>query len=340
MFYYSQSSLEPINGCCSGRLQRLETTSLRTAYHVLQDLDPSSREHYLRTGDKGVHLLTRVTLRQLQHQLPFHLHSDERRHVERRLFAFFASCQFGGKCPLVATAVAALAAQDALNAIACNGDTLDGRCQQLENIDLWLAAKKYSDTKRIAPHCDGTKVDEFIKIYGNIPVAATKLFLGGVGAIGCEILKCLAHIGLKHIVMVDGDTVAESNLHRQALFDSNDVGKPKVLAAMNKINQITKNVAVSPYFARLGDSSSPYYDNIEKDFQRADVLVSALVCRYICVCSWCMLCSFVFCAKDNIPSRQHMDRESIMFSKPLIDIGTLGPLGSVQVRCFLSIQMG
>ena len=55
-----------------------------------------------------------------------------------------------------------------------------------------------------------------------------KWFLVGSGAIGCELLKNFAMMGLGNIIITDMDTIERSNLNRQFLFRSWDVGKHKV----------------------------------------------------------------------------------------------------------------
>ena len=55
-----------------------------------------------------------------------------------------------------------------------------------------------------------------------------KWFMVGSGAIGCELLKNFAMMGIGNIIVTDMDTIERSNLNRQFLFRSWDVGKHKV----------------------------------------------------------------------------------------------------------------
>ena len=63
-------------------------------------------------------------------------------------------------------------------------------------------------------------------------MSTQKWFLVGSGAIGCELLKNFAMMGLGNIVVTDMDIIERSNLNRQFLFRSWDVGKHKVTQSL------------------------------------------------------------------------------------------------------------
>ena len=65
-----------------------------------------------------------------------------------------------------------------------------------------------------------------------------KIGIVGVGGIGCPLSQYLVNIGVKDIILVDGDIIEKSNLNRQILFNLKDIGKKKVDIAKNKLELI------------------------------------------------------------------------------------------------------
>ena len=79
----------------------------------------------------------------------------------------------------------------------------------------------------------------------------TKISIVGLGGIGCPLAMYLICSGIKNIKLIDGDNIELSNLNRQILFSTDDIGKKKVEVAKNKllklnpycqINSISKNI--------------------------------------------------------------------------------------------------
>ena len=62
-------------------------------------------------------------------------------------------------------------------------------------------------------------------------IFSAKILVVGIGGLGCPLLLYLANSGVQNIGIVDHDKVELSNLNRQILFNTNDVGKYKVLQA-------------------------------------------------------------------------------------------------------------
>src|SRR3989338_9721292 len=60
----------------------------------------------------------------------------------------------------------------------------------------------------------------------------------GVGAIGTVVLDILSRAGIGKIKIIDRDIIELNNLQRQTLFNEEDLGKPKVVVAKEKISQI------------------------------------------------------------------------------------------------------
>jgi len=139
-----------------------------------------------------------------------------------------------------------------------------------------------------------------------------KLFMVGCGAIGCEMLKNYALLGLGtsngYISITDHDIIEKSNLNRQFLFRQNDIQKSKSLAAKNSVLKMNSNLNIKTYEKKVCvQTESEFNDDF---FQSHDICVNAL---------------------DNVEARRYMDSRCVSNSKPLIESGTLGPKGHVQV---------
>src|SRR5581483_10388459 len=65
-----------------------------------------------------------------------------------------------------------------------------------------------------------------------------KVMVVGAGAIGNEALKNLALLGFGHLLIVDFDTIAPSNLSRTVLFRPEDVGRSKALVAAERVREL------------------------------------------------------------------------------------------------------
>jgi len=74
-----------------------------------------------------------------------------------------------------------------------------------------------------------------------------KVLVVGAGGLGCPVLLYLAAAGTGTIGLVDGDTVAWSNLQRQILYSEKDIGKTKVEVAEQKLRASNSNVKITVY---------------------------------------------------------------------------------------------
>jgi len=75
-------------------------------------------------------------------------------------------------------------------------------------------------------------------------LAAARVLVVGAGALGNEVLKNLALLGVGHVYVVDFDEIEKSNLTRSVLFRSRDCGRLKVEAAAEALGDINPDVRV------------------------------------------------------------------------------------------------
>ncbi|MBU2018553.1 MAG: ThiF family adenylyltransferase [Bacteroidetes bacterium] len=69
-----------------------------------------------------------------------------------------------------------------------------------------------------------------------------KILVVGAGALGCAVLNYLSASGIGKIGIIDGDKVELSNLHRQVLFSSEDIGESKAEVAQKKLSKINQHI--------------------------------------------------------------------------------------------------
>ena len=75
-------------------------------------------------------------------------------------------------------------------------------------------------------------------------LASARVLVVGAGALGNEVLKNLALVGIGHITLIDFDTIENSNLSRSVLFRAADSGKPKATVAAAMIQELNPDVTV------------------------------------------------------------------------------------------------
>ena len=95
-----------------------------------------------------------------------------------------------------------------------------------------------------------------IGVEGQIKIKEAKVLVVGAGGLGCPVLQYLGAAGIGTIGIIDFDKVEIHNLHRQILFTADDIGKPKVIAAAQKINAANPNVKCIIFNELLQESNA------------------------------------------------------------------------------------
>ena len=101
-----------------------------------------------------------------------------------------------------------------------------------------------------------------IGVAGQKKIKKAKVLIIGIGGLGCPLLIYLASSGVNNLGIVDGDKVELSNLNRQILFDSSDIGKFKVIQARSRINEIYKKINIKTYKNNISSN------NIDSNFKK------------------------------------------------------------------------
>tara|TARA_Y100001958_G_C21163933_1_gene497174 strand:+ start:313 stop:1059 length:747 start_codon:yes stop_codon:yes gene_type:complete len=102
-----------------------------------------------------------------------------------------------------------------------------------------------------------------IGLAGQKKIKNAKVLIIGMGGLGCPLLAYLASSGVCNLGIVDYDKVELSNLNRQILFNSSDLGKFKVNQARSKINKIYKKIKIKNFKIKI---SKKNIDSVIKNF--------------------------------------------------------------------------
>ena len=73
---------------------------------------------------------------------------------------------------------------------------------------------------------------------GQKKIIQAKVLIIGMGGLGCPVAEFLARAGIGFLGIVDSDNVDLSNIHRQSLYNIEDLKKSKVMVAKKKLKKI------------------------------------------------------------------------------------------------------
>jgi adenylyltransferase/sulfurtransferase len=110
---------------------------------------------------------------------------------------------------------------------------------------------------------------EEVGTQGQLALSEASVLVVGAGGLGSPILQYLAAAGLGKLGIADADTVSLSNLHRQLLYTTDDVGRPKVEAAQQRLKAINPEVETQTY------SEGIHADNATTVIEQYDLIVDA-----------------------------------------------------------------
>lgn len=83
-----------------------------------------------------------------------------------------------------------------------------------------------------------------------------KVLVIGVGGLGCPALQYLVAAGVGTIGIIDDDVVSLTNLHRQVLYSTDDIGFPKVEIAAKQLKRLNEQIQINTYQLRLTNTNA------------------------------------------------------------------------------------
>ncbi|KAL1477057.1 hypothetical protein MTO96_036062 [Rhipicephalus appendiculatus] len=231
--------------------------------------------------------------------------------VDEKVIATLSYVSAGSLCPMQAV-IGSITAQEVMKA--CGAKF--GPIQQWFYFDAFECLPQDADVSEASANAmEHTRYAGQARVFGTDvqdQLMSQKYFVVGAGAIGCELLKNFAMMGLGGndglIHVADMDVIKRSNLHRQFLFHPEDVGQMKSATAAKAVVQMNPELNIIFHQDRVG----PQTENIYNDdfFDSLDGVANAL---------------------DNWQTRDYIDRMCIYHRKPLLESGTMGTKGNVQV---------
>lgn len=137
---------------------------------------------------------------------------------------------------------------------------------------------------------------------GQERLRAARVAVAGVGGLGGSSAMLLARMGVGTLYLIDRDLVSLSDLHRQPLYDEDDIGLPKAEVAAKRIKRFNSGITVYPIAASL--QSRMAIGAIRK----ATAIVDGL---------------------DNMPPRYYLNRLAVKWKKPYVFASAIETYGNV-----------
>ncbi len=124
---------------------------------------------------------------------------------------------------------------------------------------------------------------------GQLKLARAKVLMIGAGGLGAPLGLYLAAAGVGRLGIVDFDTVDHTNLQRQITFTTQDVGRPKAVAAQERLSAMNPTIRIDTYRTMLTSA------NALEMFRDWDIIVDGT---------------------DNFPTRYLVNDACVLIGKP------------------------
>lgn len=195
-----------------------------------------------------------------------------------------------------------------------------------------------------------------VDINGQNKLAHSHVVIMGLGGLGSPIAMYLAAAGVGEITLVDHDVVELSNLQRQIIHSTEDLGRKKVKSAGNQIHSLNPNTKVNLVNEKLDESGfNSLFPNVDAIVDATDNFESRFEINHFSVKHSIPLISgaairfegqvSVFQATKGVsPCYRCLYSDGINIIENCVDTGVISPLlgiiGSIQALEVLKILMG
>jgi ubiquitin-activating enzyme E1 len=238
--------------------------------------------------------------------------------AEEQLVRRLSLCCRGVISP-VAALLGGIVGQEVLKA--CSG-----KFMPIRQFFYFDAVEALTDTplaaEEVAPM--GCRYDGQIMVFGRDMqrrLGGLNMFLVGAGAIGCEMVKNWAMMGVSCsdggptvsgvsgvTYVTDMDHIEKSNLSRQFLFRNSDINCPKSSTAVRAVKVMNASLSATAYESKVANETEALFN--DDFFEGLDMVCTAL---------------------DNVEARLYMDQKCLFYQKPMLESGTLGAKGHTQI---------
>ncbi len=141
-----------------------------------------------------------------------------------------------------------------------------------------------------------------VDIEGQRKIEKSKVLIIGLGGLGSVVANYLCRAGVGELTVCDYDKIDISNLHRQILFNSEDIGLEKAIVTKNRLNSANPKVRVQAIQEKLNKKK------LEKIIDQELIVVDS---------------------KDNFQSRYDINEICFKFKKPLVSGSAIGWKGQL-----------
>ena len=104
-------------------------------------------------------------------------------------------------------------------------------------------------------------------------LTAARMIVFGVGGVGGWCAEALVRTGVGHLAIVDGDTVAPSNVNRQVMATSATIGRPKAEVLAERLREINPGAEIAAHVRRFDADSADFFAG---EIAKCDCVIDAI----------------------------------------------------------------